>query len=78
MCLAKSISLGFENNRPLSRGGYFVSGDLKSFVYVTWDPSPPPPPGRALSTASLVERTRLAVHKQSSIKIACPQTAPVQ
>ena len=74
MYLAKSISLGFENNRPLSRGGYFVSGDLKSFVYVTWDP----PPGRALSTASLVEGTRLAVHKQSSIKIACPQTAPVQ
>ena len=22
------------NNRPLSRGGHFVSGDLKSFVYV--------------------------------------------
>ena len=24
---------GERNNRPLSRGGHFVSGDLKSFVY---------------------------------------------
>ena len=23
----------FEANRPLSRGGNFISGDLKSFVY---------------------------------------------
>ena len=25
---------GGKSNRPLSRGGHFISGDLKSFVYV--------------------------------------------
>ena len=25
---------GEKSNRPLSRGGHFVSADLKSFVYV--------------------------------------------
>ena len=46
--------------RPLSRG-HFVSGDLKRFV---------------LSTASLVERTRLAVHKQSFLTLLTKKLPP--
>ena len=39
---------------PLSRGGHFVSGDQEKFC---------------LCTASLVERTRVAVHKQSFLNL---------